>query len=196
MKSLAVFALLLAALFAQLAQADTVRDFVRIACVPEIGLLDVEFRSLHDSVSGDPTGKDDRTAILSKAGFHDPRGLKFSCDLGGVTYLITADQDETSERLCGGDPEVVLSVTRAGAKLFSNVVFGESCHQLPSVNRFAIGDGPKSWRGRETQVCYTTGKDPDPGYCDWTFGAQAQFDKRFPIDQDRIGRIVSKQEHR
>jgi hypothetical protein len=75
-------------------------------------------------------------------------------------------------------------------------VFGESCHALPSVARITIGDGPQSWRGRETQVCYATSKDGDPHLCDWTFGDVTEFARRFPIDQDRLEKIVTRQERR
>jgi hypothetical protein len=189
-------ALLLAALLTNVARADTVKDFVRISCVPEAGLLDIEYRSLHDSVAGSPDKQAERDAVLARAGFRDPRGLKFSCTLGGTTYAVSSTQDAPSERMCGGSPEVYLSVTRGGDKLLSDVVFGESCHQQPSVTRITVGDGPQSWRGRETQVCYATGKDADAVSCEWTFGKQAEFDKRFPIDEKRVQRIVGHGEMR
>lgn len=191
-----MLALLLCAHLLNVAHADTVKSLVRISCVPETGLLDIEYRYLHDSVAGDPTGQDKRKPALAQAGFHDPRGLAFSCALGATTYLITAEQDPESNKMCGADPEVYLTVTRAGEKMVSHVVLGDSCNQLPSATRVTIGDGPNSWRGRETQVCYATGKRGDAEYCDWTFGAAAQFDRRFPIDQARVQKIVSKQEHR
>lgn len=190
------FALLVGTLLFHAAKADTMKDFVRLACVPEAGLLDVEFRNLHDSVAGDPRGPDQRNAMLAREGFHDAHGLKFSCELGEVTYSISAEQDPPSERMCGGNPEIYLTVTRGGEKFFTNVIFGESCNRLPSVMRFAVGDGPNSWRGRETQVCYSTGKETDPVVCEWTFGNRANFDKRFPIDGQRLQRIVSHQESR
>jgi hypothetical protein len=178
--------------------ADTLKHFVRIACVPETGLLDVESRFLHDSVADDPdpAGQKERDAYLAQSGFHDPRGLQFTCLLGGISYVITAEQDQASDKICGGDPEVYLNVTRNGENFLSHVIFGESCNQLPSVMRLTIGDGPKSWRGRETSVCYFSGKAGEPDHCEWTFGIPAEFDKRFPIDEDRIRKIVTHQERR
>lgn len=196
MKAWFALALLLSMLFCRAAQADTSPDFVRIACVPDAGLLDVEYRTLHDSVSHDPKEERARGALLAKAGFHDPHQLKFSCVLGGVTYNIAADQDAPSQRMCGGSPEVHVTVSRNGEPLLSDVIFGESCNQLPSVMRLTVGDGPKSWRGRETQVCYATGKESDPVFCDWTFGMQSQFDMRFPLDGKRVEKIATGQEHR
>jgi hypothetical protein len=197
-KSLLVLALLLSTLLCRETYADTSKHFVRIACVPEAGLLDVESRLLHDSVAGYPEseGQKDRDAHLAQTGFHDPRGLQFSCVLGGISYVITAEQDQVSNKICGGDPEVYLNVTRNGEKLLSNVIFGESCNQLPSVMRVTVGDGPKSWRGRETSVCYSSGKEGEPDRCDWTFGIPAEFNKRFPIDEARIREIVTHQERR
>jgi hypothetical protein len=198
MKSLLVLVLLLGTLLCRVTYADTSKHFVRIACVPEAGLLDVESRLLHDSVSGDPdpAGQKERDRGLAQTGFHDPHGLQFSCVLGGINYVITSEQDQVSNRICGGDPEVYLNVTRNGENLLSNVILGESCNQLPSVMRLTISDGPKSWRGRETSVCYLSGKDGEPDHCDWTFGSPAEFNKRFPIDAERIRKIVTHQEHR
>lgn len=191
MKKMLMFTLLLGMLLAQATRADTTKDFVRIACVPEAGLFDLEFRTLYDSVAGGAGDQDKRTAALAQAGFRDPHGLAFSCALGGVVYSVSAQQDPTSERMCGGEPEVYVTVKRDGATLLSNVVFGESCHGLPSLTHFTVGDGPNSWRGRETHVCYATGKDTDPPLCDWTFGGQAAFDKKFPVDAQRLESIAT-----
>ena len=177
-----------------LVHADTSPDFVRITCVPENGLLDVEYRRLHDSVAGKPgADKSALSAGLSNAGFHHPRGLRVTCDLDGVKYVIAADQAETSNFMCGGSPDIVLNVTRNGIALFTDVVFGYSCKELPSLMRFTIGDGEKSWRGRETYACYATGQDRDPEFCEWTFGPQqAWLAPRFPVDQAAIKRIVKR----
>lgn len=180
----------------QIAKADTMKDFVRISCVPEAGLLELEYRRLHDSVAVSQNPPTERDAVLERAGFHSPRGLKFSCELGATVYTVSSMQDEPSERMCGGSPEIYLSVMRGDSKILSDTVFGDSCHQLPSVTRITVGDGKQSWRGRETQVCYSPGKDNDLTFCDWTFGAKVQFDKRFPIDQARVQRIVSHEERR
>jgi hypothetical protein len=195
-KTLITFAVLLSILFCRVSYADTSKDMVRIACIPDAGLLDVEFRSLHDSVAGGVKEQEKRNALLLQAGFHDPHSLKFACALGGIEYLISAEQGSTSLQMCGGSPEVYLTVMRDGAIFFSGVVFGDSCNRLPSITRFTIGDGPGSWRGRETEVCYSSGKDNHSDFCDWTFGEPAEFNKRFPIDQDRVGRIVRHLERR
>lgn len=193
MNYMMMLVLLLGTLVAGTSHADTSADFVRIACVAENGLLDVEYRSLHDSVSGNPKAEKSGVATaLSNAGFHRPRGLKFTCDLDGARYIITASQAGTTNFMCGGSPDILLTVTRNGAGLFSDVVFGASCQQLPSLMRFTIGDGAKSWRGRETNACYATGKDAAPEHCEWTSGPQAGFDKRFPVDQNVIERIVTR----
>lgn len=193
MKFMMMLMLILGTLVPGASHADTSADFVRIACVAENGLLDVAYRSLHDSVSGNrEADKSGVSTALSIAGFHRPRGLRFTCDLDGAEYIITASQAETTNFMCGGSPDIVLTVTRNGAGLFSDVVFGASCQQLPSLMRFTIGDGAKSWRGRETEACYATGKDAEPEHCEWTFGPQAAFDERFPVDQNVIDRIVKR----
>lgn len=192
------FALVLFLLSLHGARADTTQGFVRIACVPEAGLLDIGYRGLHDSIagSGAPGTQAGRNAVLERAGFYLPRGLAFTCKLGDATYTVSSQQDDMSQRMCGEDPEIGLTLTRGSEKLLSDVNFGESCHQQPSVMRITIGDGPRSWRGRETQVCYATGKWDDAQACDWTFGAQAVFDKRFPLDQERVRKIVGREERR
>jgi hypothetical protein len=196
-KNLITLVLLLGALVAGSSRADTSPDFVRVACVPENGLLDVESRTLHDSVAGRPAAETSGVATaLAGAGFHRPRGLRLTCDLDGALYVITAEQGETSNYMCGGSPDVHLTVTRDGAALFSDVVFGASCSMRPSVMRFTIGDGAKSWRGRETMVCYAIGTGEDPEHCEWTFGTPADFNKRFPVDQNAVDRIGSRKSPR
>lgn len=196
MKQLRSAILLAGSLACGVAHADTIRDFVRIACVPAAGLLDVQYRSLHDSVAGDRAIGGGRAALLAREGFHAPRGLDLTCGLGPVAYRITADQAPASNARCGGSPEVYLTVRRNGAALLSGVVFGPSCRQSPSVTRITIGDGPQSWRGRETQLCRTSGKDGDPEECDWTSGSPDAFGRRYPVDQERLTRIATGQERR
>ena len=198
MKTPFILALLASTMLSRTACADTSKHMVRIACVPEAGLLDVESRLLHDSMSGDPDpkGREERRTRLAQAGFHDPHGLTFSCVLGAVTYVITAEQGPGSNWMCGGSPEVYVNVTRDGEAFISDVVFGESCKRLPSVTRFTIGDGPGSWRGRETLVCYSSGKEGETDQCDWTSGGQAEFAKRFPVDEQRIRKMVTREKLR
>jgi hypothetical protein len=196
MRKTLALALCLDAILFHPAQADTMKDFVRVSCVPEAGLLDVEYRDLHDSVAGYPGDGEARNAGLVRAGFLDPHGLKTACTLGGVTYAISTEQGPQTQSMCGDSPEVYLTVTRNGHAVFSKVVFGNSCNGLPSVMRFTAGEVPRSWRGREAQFCYSTGKDTDPVACEWTFGEPAQFGKRFPIDQERLQRVVNHEERR
>lgn len=185
--------LLLAALAPGTSHAAASNAFVRIACVPESGLLDVESRTLHDSVSADPMAdKSGITAALSRAGFHRPRGLRSACNLDGVLYEITAARGDSIDLACGADPDVYLTVTRNGANLFSHVVFGASCPQRPSLMRFSVIDGTRPWRARETRACYATGKDGEPEHCDWISGPQPEFEKRFPVDQSVVERIGSR----
>lgn len=186
MKVIIAFALSASMLVSQACYADTTKSLVRIACVPEAGLFDMDSRGLHDSVARDPKDQKKRDAALSRAGFHEPRGLNFSCVLGDTTYVVSTEQGPGSNVLCGASPELYLTVTRNGAKFISDVVFGYSCNQFPSIERLTIGDGPNSWRGRETQVCYASGDNGVVKDCHWTFGTAAEFDKRFPIDQNGL----------
>jgi hypothetical protein len=196
MPRLFILVFLLCALLGHTAKAEVARDFVRIACIPEAGMLDLEYRLLQPSIATERDGPHDRNVILERGGFHQARGLKMSCDLGGSTYIITAEQADTSNYLCGGSPEVYLTIKSGSYTILSNVVFGDSCHYYPAVTRITIGDGPKSWGGRMVQLCYSTGKDGEAVFCDWTQGNQSAFDKRFPIDQDRLKRIASHLERR
>jgi hypothetical protein len=180
------------------ARADVTYDFVRYACVPENGMLDVEYRGLHDSVAGirskDPV---ESPKVLQQQGFYRARGFQASCRIGQATYVIKASQDEPSNAMCGGAPSVYLDVTRNGKPLFRNVVFGdESCNGQPSLQRFTIGEITPSWRtGPEALACYSSGRDQTampgaqpPQICQWTFG-DADFSQRFPVDQGAIEKI-------
>jgi hypothetical protein len=201
MKTVIAFALLLSTLISGVSRADTSEQVVRIACVPEAGLLHIEPAYLHDSVKAGVGGQQGaRDAALAQAGFHDAHALAVTCVLGNVTYFMSAEQDVVSARACGGDPEIYLTVKRNAQVLLNNVPFGETCNQIPSVTRLVAGDGPHSWRGREMQVCYAAGPramfGPASDYCDWTFGKPAEFDRKFPVDQARLPKILSHEERR
>jgi hypothetical protein len=185
------------------AHAEVTYDFIRYACVPENGMLDVEYRGLHDSVAGirthDPA---DSPKVLQQNGFYRARGFEAACTIGQATYTIKATQNEPSETMCGGSPEVYLNVTRNGKPFFHDVLFGDdSCNGRPSLKRFTIGEITPSWRsGPEIQACYSYGKPEsyEPGLeprqiCQWTFG-NADFGKRFPVDQDAIGKVFARQQ--
>lgn len=192
LKPYVVSLFLIGASFCLPAKADRSHPFVRVACIPENGLLDIETRGLHDSVAtkrgATPEGTND---ALARGGFHRPNQLKLTCELGDVKYVIEANQGPQTQYLCGAVPDINLNVTRNGAPLLSNVTFGHSCAGRPSVMRITIGDGAQSWRGRETEVCYGRSDPADFRHCEWFFGADANFNKRFPIANADIERIVA-----
>lgn len=186
-----IFAVL--SLCSSLAHADTMYQFVRVACVPEAGLLDVESRPLHDSVAGQ-TGDQARFDALRKLGYYRARGLETSCTLGNVTYLIKASQDDFSERHCGASPDVYLTVTRDGTPFLTGVLFGETCEGEASVQSFTVNEGPNAWRPPQAQVCYLPGKYSQELSCQWLFGL-GDFRKRLPIDQSAVARFGEKLKH-
>ena len=171
------------------ARADTTYGFVRIACVPETGLLDIEYRSLHDNVVGHGAGGRalEPADALAKNGFFNARGLASRCTLGDSAYAISASQDVRSNRMCGGSPDIYLSVTRNGAPFVTDVVFGESCPGLPSLKRLTLGDGPTNRRRPEAQLCYLTGGARPLEQCEWVFD---DLGRRFPLDQAAVRRFV------
>jgi ribosomal protein L31 len=179
------------------ASADTSYDFVRIACVPANGMLDVEYRRLHDSVAG-YLWKDPRESpkSLREHGFYRARGLDTSCTIGNATYVIRSTQNEETNAMNGGCPEVYLDVSRNGKPFFREVVLGDSCNGHPSLRRFTVGEMTKRG-GPEAEVCYTSADDQmlplyqDRQACEWTFGND-DFAKRFPIDEDAIGRFFAR----
>jgi hypothetical protein len=194
MNKLIALLLFLLSACAGTAQADTSYDFVRIACVPENGLLAVEYRMLHDAVSGDKRSeKRGVPTALSRAGFYRPDGLRFACNLGGVRYLITATQGRQTEWHCGAAPNIVMNVTRNGVSMLKDVIFGAVCLDYNSVTRFTIGDGPMMQGNRETEVCYGTGGDFDvkSAQCEWSFMVE-DFDKNFPVDQARVDAMAER----
>ncbi|PRC94516.1 hypothetical protein [Solimicrobium silvestre] len=168
------------------AHADVTYGFVRIACIPENGMLDVEYRGLHDSVvDAAITGQVDKSGMLSKNGFHDPHGLHFQCKLNGADYVISAEQDTISNRMCGGSSDIYLSLARNGVALIRNVVFGNSCYGLPSLTQFTLGEGSSVRDNREAKFCFSLGEETTADKCEWIFGTD-EFEKRLPIDQAAI----------
>lgn len=180
------------------ARADVTYDFIRYACVPENGMLDVEYRGLHDAVAGALWDKPTETPkALQRQGFYRARGFQATCTVGKATYVIRATQDLPNEHvMCGETPEVYLDVTRNGKPLFHDVVFGDdSCSNVPSLKRFTVGEITFPWRREgppEVQACYSNGR-PDTyeagleprQICQWTFGEE-DLRKRFPVDEDAI----------
>jgi hypothetical protein len=200
MKSLIALAGLLMLLVSGGAQADTMTDFVRVTCAPETGLLDVEYRALHDSVARDMRSKvAPAENALVKHGFYSPRGLDLTCKLGEVVYHVSGEQDPERDRgTCGADPEVFVTVTRNGAPILNHVVFGDSCWGAPSVRSITFGDGPPAWRGAEAHICYSPGareghlyEISDVTLCEWVFDRPGNaFTKHFPLDGAAIKRNV------
>jgi hypothetical protein len=191
MKSLIALAGLLMLLVSAAARADVTYDFIRLACVPEVGMLDVEYRGVHDTVAGDMHDGDMRHAdALRQHGFYPARGLDVSCQLGQVAYHITARQGEASERgMCNADPTVYLTVTRNGLPVLRDVVFGTNCNNFPAVQRITFGDGPAIMRGPEASVCFVnTDILVDKTSCQWFFKKSGEFKKNFPIDQADVAR--------
>jgi hypothetical protein len=185
-------ALVLGLVLSSPCKADIFNEFVRIACVPENGMLDIDTRRLHDSVSSTPKGQSkDSDSALANAGFYQPRKLKFTCELGDIKYVIEADQGEATNFMCGASPEISLNVKRNGIPVFADVPFGKSCTGRPSVMRITIGDGNKSWRGREMETCYATGEDLDVRHCEWTSGQDSVFAKRYPVNEAALKRITA-----
>jgi hypothetical protein len=125
-----------------------------------------------------------RADALRQYGFWPARGLVSTCKLGQVVYRITAEQDAQTNKMCGGSPEVYLTVTRDGAPVLRHVVFGYSCNDLPSVQRITFGDGPAIMRDPEATVCFLK-KDSlvDKTFCDFFQKKTGDFKKNFPIDQ-------------
>jgi hypothetical protein len=179
------------------AHADQSYEFVRVSCVPENGMLAVEYRLLHDSVAG-YLWKDPRESpkALQKHDLYRARGLDMSCIVGNATYVLKGTQSEETEAHNGACPEVFLDVTRNGQPFFRHVVLGDSCNRLPALMRFTIGENTKHHEP-EAEVCYRGAFDQMlPLYqerqsCEWIFGDE-DFAKRFPIDEDAIRRVTER----
>jgi hypothetical protein len=190
---------LLMALFAlqiPLAYADIATGFVRIACVPEHGLLDIEYRSLHDTVvSASSQTSKKSAASLEKHGFFDPHHLYQKCILNGAEYKITSQQDLPTNRMCGGSPDIHLSVQRNGVALVDDVIFGSSCYGDPSVRLVSLAETNTGKSGREAEICYMRGeKNAKTGTaenCEWLFDSSGDFLNRFPINKGAIERFIT-----
>jgi hypothetical protein len=107
MKRLIALAGLLMLLVSGPARADVTYDFVRVVCASEVGMFEVEYRGVHDTVAGNMHGGDMRRAdALRQYGFWPARGLVSICKLGQVVYRITVEQAPESEHgMCGDSPD-------------------------------------------------------------------------------------------
>ena len=180
--------------------ADYSYDFVRISCIKEIQFLDIEYKSIHntaiDSIFAD---RDSPLKIWSKHGFFSPKKLYYECPFAHtdtyyssqITYKLVTKQAEGGNGMCGGAPEIFLSLYRNNELFIDNVVFGGSCIGNSSISHIYIS-GVSGKYPEEAQICFqknsTTGEPPQEK-CEWFFDNEnfTKF-KKFPINQEVVNK--------
>lgn len=116
------------------AKADEYIETVRITCIPEIPLLQIEYVAINDASNFLDRNGFGRVAEASqwqklrKYGYVPARRFDVTCKLPNATYRIWGHRPNRRERgECGGDPRASLSVARADILLIDKVYLEPSC---------------------------------------------------------------------
>lgn len=193
MQARLLIAYLMLILVSPTAQADFHYDFVRIACIKATRFLDIEYHPIHNSAvdaePDEPTKS--RFDIWAKHGFFAPGNLTYKCSLPESEYKVIASQNDWGNGMCGGAPEIYLSLYKNNKPLLNNIVFGGSCFGNHSITKISIQDGKSGWYAREFQICFQSnpsdGGDSGRTNCEWFFD-----ENNFPIDQKSMQRFLPK----
>jgi hypothetical protein len=175
-----------AAIAPMTAHADYDVPFVRVACIPEARLLDIEFRPMHNgNVAGTPK------QVWPKHGFYDPTRLDLKCTLPQSSYRIVTSQEHPEYGHCVAYPEVRFSLLRNGATLVRDIVLGESCPAgAPSITRLTIQEAVPGYTDTEAEVCVRYGADGAQSRCDWVFGGENFKFVFSPLDTERLDELA------
>lgn len=169
------------------AQADESEDFIRISCMPEIGVLDVDYRAIHTSSANRlPEGGSLADQGIAKYGFYSPTNLTQTCALKKTTYRVVATQAEPrAQGKCGGAPEINLSIFAGNKPLIKKVVFGDGCKDTSSLIRVTIRPGTGKGKTQEAEICLKNGTT-GLSRCEWFFESIPESWAAFPIGQDFV----------
>ena len=177
-----------------LAHADSTVDYVRIACMTDIHLLDIEYRTIHYSSStplyGEATasGKD----AWSNNGFFAPNNLERQCVFPWSKFRIVTTQKEASASgRCGASPEIKLSLYLDDKALVKNAIFGDSCSENHSITRISVRDGMNNGKPHEVEICFKNGQN-NISRCELFFQDIEQSWAIFPFDQKIIDSRIKK----
>lgn len=136
------------------AKADQYIETVRITCVPEIPLLQIEYVAVNDASNFLHRNGYGRGATvqqwqkLRKYGYVPARNFDVTCKLPNATYRMWGHQPNRRESgECGGDPRASLSVARADVILIDQIYLEPSCFNsrtghLNPIIIYAGLDGP------------------------------------------------------
>jgi hypothetical protein len=170
------------------ARADWGFDFVRLACIPESGYLQLEYkvvsgRDVLTDAQLDDTKTAERLRAWERHGFLDPHHLKRTCRLAEATYVIeTAQAPPAASGTCGGAPRIALDVTHNGERLFTDVPLGPNCIRGPGVANVEVSEPPAGWGGRTMTVCVFN--DAEQTRCKYLADDEAL--GAGPITEDRV----------
>ncbi len=141
-------------------KADSATDFVKVTCLPEVDLFEIEQVTLNDLA----VGGESRLESWRKNGFVSPRKLSAKCALKSVTVQYDVDQEAGSARQCGAHPEITASLKIDSTVWFENIWFGNSCRGYPTVTKVSL-----SPEGGIAEVCFAP-RGEDHQYCQVVLG--------------------------
>jgi hypothetical protein len=133
-RGITCLAMMLAGVPAGPALADEYIETVRVTCIPEIPLLQIEYVAINDSsdfldrAGRGSTARAPQWQKLRKYGYLPARRFDMTCKLPGTTYRIWGNQPDRQPRgECGGDPRASVSVSRADKVIIDKVYLEPSC---------------------------------------------------------------------
>lgn len=184
-------------LFPGTASADWSMDFVRITCIPEARYFRFDFTPVSGSAvlleaQFDEIKRKQKLQAWEKQGYYEATNLNYECSLPESTYKITATQPPARERgMCGGTPQITLSLIRNGTPILDKVIFGDDCFGGPTVLGAEITDGLQGWDTRQMTLCLSPG-DNSPKKCEFLSETSSAISKAIPINQEKVDKYVGK----
>ncbi|QEY14719.1 hypothetical protein D0C16_01250 [Cellvibrio sp. KY-GH-1] len=179
---------LLAMVISNNTYADYDYQFLRIACIPEAGFLDISHQFVHNTAIDVPVKN--VYQIFEESGFYSPHKLDIKCKFAGGEYRIVATQEEPYSGMCGATPDILLSLYRNEKLMIENVIFGYSCFNNPSVNKIYIHASKNEYPPKEMEVCLSNNSSTEKvkkEECKWFFSNYIEsYEKMFPLNSNRL----------
>jgi len=175
-------------LFSEKSFSDFDYQFLRIACIPETGFLDISHQFIHNTAIDLPIKNVYQS--FEKSGFYSPHKLDIKCKFSGSEYRIVTTQPEIYSGMCGATPEITLSLYRNNKLMIEKIVFGYSCFNNPSIDHIYIQDSNLEYPPSEMQVCFNNNNSDEnlkKETCEWYFDKYKEdYEKIFPLNSSGL----------
>lgn len=136
--------------FAHVTWADQYYGFVRVACIEELAVLEIDSVTVHASneaqafLEKEPGSKlDERNlgVLQRRYGLHVEGPILASCKLGERLFSMRLQFTQPSERgMCGAGTRGFLHINVDGKPLLENIRFAEACFGVGVVRLSLDGD--------------------------------------------------------